>query len=487
MKRVTKVGIKNISYQISILDSASGGIDTLYEVESKIIIIAEDISDNWIGGKEKSLVLEKISEIVKKTNDVIKTYDSFLCTGKKWLNEMDKLDKITKPVSDSTRTGKSMIKYVVNSSNKIEMNFTKFTEWQKSLDDCIYLLDLIKKSVKSTYNKIDSLIKNRMPNYLSQSTVNGKIQGVINQVVALQSMLMTIQVVYSNADDRTFAFVTGGKVKKKNGLSAVEIQKRQAMYKLISTCLALIGKPGIAASIETNKVGVKNVLKEKHDLEKLVVEEFEEGKALIKTVEWAEDSKDKGKALADFKAIAKLTKKIASSDKLMKKTIDNSSPAKVTKINNVKSGVATGANWIGKILDVTKTTVDKVEENGGFNSRAVGETLGEIAIGNVVSYAIGGVIATIGLPSVAVGIVTSIAAWALDERIIKPLAVLTIGEEKGVVEIISDGINDYYESIEKNVTPNWVSKVSPSAGMYCEYVPIKDSMPKLDTGVTKLK
>lgn len=203
------MGIKNYNDQLAQINKAKEISNVLKRYAQQTNNIIMNLNDEWVGGDEKILFLDALGDCVELSVDLANDYDTFYRNAKKWLDEMNDLDKITKGLEDyrnyylepekGDRSGTGWIKVNTDSllsyANKIQTNNATLQEGYGM--------------AKGLYAGIDPLITNRFTKRYSTSRMKFRYEDLKKKNKGLAGKLRDVSEVFVRADRRIEVNITG--------------------------------------------------------------------------------------------------------------------------------------------------------------------------------------------------------------------------------------------------------------------------------------
>lgn len=203
------MGIKNYNDQLAQIKKAQSISKILKSYAQKTNAIIISLNEEWTGGDEKVLFLNALGECVRMSVDLANDYNTFYKNAKKWLDEMNDLDKITKALVDyrdyylepekGERSGTGWIKVNTNTlltyANKIQTNNASLREGYGM--------------AKSLQVGIDQMITNRFTGCYSASRMKFRYEDLEKKNKGLAGKLRSVSEVFDKADRRIKVSITG--------------------------------------------------------------------------------------------------------------------------------------------------------------------------------------------------------------------------------------------------------------------------------------
>lgn len=422
------MGVKNFEKQLSLIVKSISDAKQLKDYAGSMNRIIEAIDSSWQGGTDKYMLLTAMSECVRKAMEIANNYYVFGTNSKRWLEEMDKLDKLTGAVVGVAIANNSVYSVMRNNSGKIKIDTRQLDGYANQILNYGNQLDSIYSRGIAIFGGVDSLIMKRFPSKYSERSIRNGINQLKVDNNRVARNLKQICFVYEQAES--------------------DIQTEIEAIQVSGVSWGKIGG-GIVKSIP-------KYMKPNKDLEEKTARSVglddEYSKLLRKmvgnlgvagsivSVAWGTITGD----LKDPKTWIDTAKTISGG---IKETAEKVGNATVKK----------GAKWAGDILTVASVAIDNFKEHGTIKSeRFWKETIQEskikIGVGIVVKAGVSAAVTALLGPEVAatavVGVVTVGVVWGID-KITKTITKHVTGQEKDFAEWLSDGYLDTKDYVKE--------------------------------------
>lgn len=157
------MGIKNYSLQLKIISNGNEECRKLRNYAEKINKLIPEIETYWVGGNDRYQIATAIQDCFKEAVRIANNYCSVCHNSKRWLNEINKLDKISsKYVAVSVG---AVTPCVLNPSTNVNIKIDT-----ARIRNCSTIILQLGRSLESIYsrtseifNGLDSLILKRIP------------------------------------------------------------------------------------------------------------------------------------------------------------------------------------------------------------------------------------------------------------------------------------------------------------------------------------
>ena len=370
--------------------------------------------------------INEMNECISEAVCLANNYATFSYNAKRWLLEMDKLDKITKGLAVRTIISIAPPDIWGARNARFSIRPAELSGYADRISALGNNLVNAHSGSMRVFASIDSLIIGRLPAAYKGVAITGKILSLNQKSASIASRLKQICTVYQKADklilSRTGGDVNGGTGTSDSSIKSGSKWSKAVLERLIAKLIAegkIIGKKIDGIDSKTEKE-IKKIL----------------GKCGIPggliTTAWDIYRKRGDKidaAITGAKDLNKVIKQVG--EKCSKQVGDK---------------IKVGTKWAGKLLDWAGDFYSNVKEQGGkINARAVTETVVE----NLVDFGLrkgAEVAVSAGLTAIctAVGVATPVGWVAAGSVAIVAGAKWAFKKATGkdLTETISDGIID---------------------------------------------
>lgn len=195
------MGLKNLEQQLSLVSNASKDANALRQYSISLNNILKAIDSSWIGGKDKYQLLIEIADCVNDATSLANRYYSFSLNTKKWLKEMDKLDKITAGFIAASLGSLTVHNIVPSNSSKLTINTQTLDDFATQIETLGRQLSDVKSGGRNIFGLLDPLIQNRLPYMYSATSLKNDLSSIKERNDKIVKSLRAICTLYERAEN----------------------------------------------------------------------------------------------------------------------------------------------------------------------------------------------------------------------------------------------------------------------------------------------
>jgi hypothetical protein len=272
------MGLKNYTQQLNVINKSDTSIQNLKDYANSMSKMITNIDAAWTGSSDKTAFINLIKECVKEAESIILLYSIFSLNAKRWLKEMNELDKITKGMAMVTPVSISIpsIRNIVTGKRHIKIS--ELEEYAALISGYGKKLDSACNNTKSIQATLDRLILQRFDSKYSMGKLNQRVLTLQTKNSQVAAKLKQVCTLYRDTEDTLKTSVTeiygGG---SSSGIVSVEVSR------IIS--VIDVGNKPIPMSIWKMTDSAGNKIQKNNAIEKF--KESETGKVIQKYIEKA--------------------------------------------------------------------------------------------------------------------------------------------------------------------------------------------------------
>lgn len=173
------MGVKNYSQQMKLIQSGLTDSRKLKDYAESINALIVELDSVWKGGMDKTNILKSMSECAKEASRLANQYYTFCDNSKRWLDEINRLDKVTTKASSKAISKVVIANIGVGVVSKIQMDTNSINACAKKILLQGVKLENAHSRGINVFNGMDSMILCHFPD------INGK-NGICNKIQQLQ-------------------------------------------------------------------------------------------------------------------------------------------------------------------------------------------------------------------------------------------------------------------------------------------------------------
>lgn len=195
------MGLKNFSQQMAVINKLDTGVQYLKDYAKAINAMIDNINASWVGGQDKIALLNSMTQCIKKATQIANDYTVFIINAKRWLNDMNELEKISKPLVSNSSFTISIKEFSRNASTKLHIRIDELEGYATVINGYGKKIDLTCSNANSGKKSIDKLILQRLPKRYSHGSLESKLNELKSDNAAIVVNIKEICDKYRKVDN----------------------------------------------------------------------------------------------------------------------------------------------------------------------------------------------------------------------------------------------------------------------------------------------
>lgn len=202
------MGLKNLAQQLGLLTIANQDVESLRAYANGMKALVSEINASWTSDADKRIILSAMNECIGEAVNLANNYATFSYNAKRWLIEMDKLDKITKGMAFRSVINIGLPDIWGARNTRFSIRPADISGYADRINALGNNLTNAHSGAIRVFSGIDSLIIGRLPSQYKNVAIHGKINNLQDKNRRIARSLKQISDVYQKADNNIRSYIS---------------------------------------------------------------------------------------------------------------------------------------------------------------------------------------------------------------------------------------------------------------------------------------